>query len=235
MRYEELAGKLAVVTGASRGIGWHVAAALHEAHAQVAITGRRRETLEAAARSIGERCHPYVCDQRDAASVAALASSVQRELGALDLLVANAGLMRGAKIEEMPLELWNEVIETNLTGTFLTVKAFLPALLSRPRGDIFIISSMSGKKGDPGASAYAASKFGLQGFAQSLMYEVRKRDIRVTVLNPSAVDVGADDGPLHGSGLYLHAADLAATIVHLARLPGRTMVRDLDVFGTNPP
>lgn len=106
-------------------------------------------------------------------------------------------------------------------------------MLKKDRGDIFMISSMSGKKGDPGAAPYAASKFGLQGFSQSLMYELRKHNIRVTVINPSSVDKG-EEGEAFGPGLHLHAADIAATIVHLACLPGRTLIRDLDVWGTNP-
>ena len=93
---------------------------------------------------------------------------------------------------------------------------------------------MSGKKGDPGTAAYAASKFGLQGFSQSLMYEVRKNNIRVTVLNPSSTDTAVDDGPTFGAGVHLHGADIGATIVHLACMPGRTMIRDMDIFGTNP-
>jgi 3-oxoacyl-[acyl-carrier protein] reductase len=134
----------------------------------------------------------------------------------------------------MTLDTWNAVIETNLTGVFLTTRAFLPAMTARGRGDIIMISSMSGKKGDPGAGAYAASKFGLQGFSQALQYEVRKSNIRVMVINPSSVDTGEDSGPAHGPGLFLHAADLAATVVHLACMPGRTLFRDMDVWGTNP-
>lgn len=234
MRNEDLTGKLAVVTGASCGIGKHIARALHEAGATVAITGRSRQTLDAAAKSIGERCRPYVCDQRDPDAITRMAEAVLQDLEAPDILVNNAGAMRGAPVAEMDLDLWNDVIETNLTGVFLTTKAFLSHMIAKGRGDIFMISSMSGKKGDPGAAAYAASKFGLQGFSQALNYEVRKSNIRVMVLNPSAVDTGEDSGPAHGPGLYLHAADIAATIVHLACLPGRTLMRDMDIWGTNP-
>ncbi|MBI4559655.1 MAG: SDR family NAD(P)-dependent oxidoreductase [Candidatus Hydrogenedentes bacterium] len=234
MRVESLSGKVAVVTGGSRGIGRHIAAALHEAGAVVAITGRQRRTLEAAAKKIGVRCHPYVCDQRDPKAIHAMAEQVINDLGAPDILVNNAGGYRGAPVVDLSLELWNEVIETNLTGVFLTTQAFLPAMIEKKRGDIFMISSMSGKKGDPGAASYAASKFGLQGFSQALLYEVRKHNIRVMVLNPSSVDTGPDAGPAHGAGLHLHAADLGALIVHLAGLPGRTLVRDMDIWGTNP-
>jgi 3-oxoacyl-[acyl-carrier protein] reductase len=175
-----------------------------------------------------------VCDQRDPEAVEDLVESVVGEEGAPDLLVNNAGLMRGGNVVDLPLETWNEVIETNLTGVFLVTKGFLPHMLKKDRGDIFMISSMSGKKGDPGTSVYNASKFGLQGFSQALMYEVRRNNIRVVVLNPSAVNTGEDTGAKWGPGLHLHAADIADTILHLSCLPGRTMIRDMDIFGTNP-
>jgi 3-oxoacyl-[acyl-carrier protein] reductase len=234
MRNEALDGKVAVVTGASRGIGKHIAQALHEAGATVAITGRSQDTVEAVAKRIGARCRAYVCDQCDPEAIQHFAETATRDLGMPDILVNNAGTYRGAPVTELPLELWDEVIATNLTGVFLMTKAFLPGMIAKSRGDIFMISSMSGKKGDPGAAAYAASKFGLQGFSQALNYEVRKNNIRVMVLNPSAVNTGEDTGPPHGPGLYLHAADIAATIVHMACLPGRTLIRDMDIWGTNP-
>lgn len=234
MRNEDLHGKVAVVTGGSRGIGSHIARALHEAGAAVAITGRSRDTVEAAANRIGAKCRPYVCDQQNPEAIERFANAIAKDLDTPDILVNNAGTYRGAPVAELTLERWNEVIATNLTGVFLTTKAFLPGMIAKDRGDIFMISSMSGKKGDPGAAAYAASKFGLQGFSQALNYEVRKHNIRVMVLNPSAVNTGHDTGPPHGPGLYLHAADIAATIVHMACLPGRTLIRDMDIWGTNP-
>lgn len=234
MTENALEGKTALVTGASRGIGKHIARALCGAGARVVITGRDKSTLEAVADDLGPACLPYPCDQRDPEAIAALGERVMEDLGVPDILVNNAGVFRGGPVVNLALEDWEDVIRTNLTGVFLTVQAFLPGMLERERGDIFLISSMSGKKGDPGAAAYAASKFGLQGFAQALLYEVRRANIRVMVLNPSAVDTGADTGPKEGAGLYLHAADLAEMIVHLAALPGRTLFRDMDIWGTNP-
>lgn len=229
-----LQSRVAVVTGGSRGIGRHTAEALIQAGATVAITGRNQKTLDEASDALGPTCHAFICDQRDSKAIIALADEVTTDLGAPDILVNNAASMAWGPVADLKLEQWNAVIETNLTGVFLTTQAFLPGLIAKERGDIFMISSMSGKKGDPGAAAYAASKFGLQGFAQALMYEVREHNIRVMVLNPSRVETSPDDGPLHGKGIFLHAADIAATIVHLAQLPGRTMIRDMDIWGTNP-
>jgi 3-oxoacyl-[acyl-carrier protein] reductase len=231
---QDLSGKVAVVTGGSRGIGRHIARALHHAGATVGITGRREDTLSEAAREIGDRCQAFPCDHRDARAVVELARAVVKGIGTPDILVNNAGVYRSAPVESMPLELWSEVLDTNLTGVFLTTKAFLPEMLSRNRGDIFMISSMSGKKGDPGSSAYAASKFGLQGFSQALTHEVRRSNIRVMVLNPSSVDTRSEGGRREGPGLHLHAEDIADTIVHLACLPGRTLIRDMELWGTNP-
>lgn len=234
MRQEDLTGRIAVVTGGSRGIGRYIAQALHDAGCTVLITSRHRDEVDATAQAIGERCRSYVCDQSNPDAIVRFAEETMNEFGAPDILVNNAGTFAGGLVAETTLEQWSRVIDTNLTGVFLTTKAFLPAMMLKRRGDIFMISSMSGKKGDPGASAYAASKFGLQGFSQALNYEARKHNIRVMVLNPSSVDTGPDQGPAHGPGLHLHAADLAATVVHLCRLPGRTLFRDMDIWGTNP-
>lgn len=230
----DLTGKVALVTGASRGVGKHTARSLHAVGATVGITGRSAETLGATAAEIGARCHPFVCDQSDPSAIEAMAASITAQLGVPDILVNNAAALRSAPVLTCDLELWNNVIQTNLTGVFLTTKAFLPGMMKRQRGDIFMISSMSGKKGDEGSAPYCASKFGLQGFSQSLLYEVRRHNIRVMVLNPSAISTGPDRGPKEGPGLYLHAADLGETIAYLAALPGRTLFRDMDIWGTNP-
>jgi len=230
----DLTGKVAVVTGASRGIGLHIARAFAASGARVVVTARSMERLEPAIATIDGECLPLVCDQAEPRAIEAFASAVQNAWGTPDILVNNAGGGGGGAVQQMSLETWQAVIATNLTGVFYTTRCFLPDMLQKERADIFIISSMSGKKGDPGAAAYSASKFGLHGFAQSLLHDVRRSNIRVMVINPSHTDTGEDTSPPHGPGIFLHAADIAATIVHLARLPGRTLVRDLDVWGTNP-
>lgn len=231
----DLSGRIAVVTGGSRGIGRFIAEALHVVGAKVAITGREATTLETEANEIGENCFPFVCDQRNAEAIGIMAGQVNDELGAPDILVNNAGIMPGGvSVVELRLDQWNDTIATNLTGAFLVTQAFLPGMIEKRGGDIFMMSSTSGKKGDPGWAAYSATKFGLQGFAQSLVQEVRSLNIRVSVLNPSTVSTDPDVGSTEGEGLHIHAADVAATVVHLCGLPRRTMVRDIDIWGTNP-
>lgn len=235
-RYD-LTDKLAVVTGASRGIGWHIARTLHEAGCRLAITGRDEQTIKQAAERVGQRCSAYVCDQADPQAVQRFAEAVLASQGVPGILVANAGggWGRGTHVVDLSLDAWRQTIDTNLTGTFLVCKALLPAMIEKQRGDVFLISSMSGKRGDPGSSPYNASKFGLQGFAQSLTHEVRKHNIRVMVLNPSSVNTEREDSsPADGPGQHLHATDLAQLVTDLARLPGRTLVRDMDIWGTNP-
>jgi 3-oxoacyl-[acyl-carrier protein] reductase len=236
MAKTDLTDELVVVTGGTRGIGYHTAAAFLEAGARVAITGREAERAAEAAQQLGERCAGYGCDQRDRGQVDRFAGQLLDEHGAPAVLVANAGIMRGGgPVPQLDPDNWDAVIGTNLTGTFLMCRALLPAMIERGRGDVFLISSMSGKKGDPNAAAYAASKFGLQGFAQAMNHDVRRHNVRVMVLNPSAVNTEyPDQSPPHGPGQTLHGADLATLMVDLAQLPGRTLVRDADIWGTNP-
>ena len=235
----QLDGRIALVTGGTRGLGSHVAASLLAAGARVAITSRDGERARRVAADL-QAAHPhgacagFGCDQSDADAISDLPAAVRRAIGDPDLLVNNAAAFAGGRVATMTLDQWNRSIQTNLTGVFLTTRAFLPAMIERQRGDVFMIGSMSGKKGDPGSSASAAGKFGLRGFAQALLYEVRRDNIRVVVLNPSSIDSGPDDGPPAGPGLHLHAADIGATIVHLAALPGRTLIRDMEIWGTNP-
>jgi 3-oxoacyl-[acyl-carrier protein] reductase len=231
---ENLSNKSAVVTGASRGIGKAIASALHRAGARVVITGRHTKTLESAAEEIGENCLFFECDHSDPDSIQTMSDHVLNEMGPPDILINNAGVMLGKSVLNLSLKDWNDVIGTNLTGVFLTTKAFLSGMIEKNSGDIVMISSMSGKKGDPGASAYAASKFGLQGFSQALLHEVRQHNIRVMVLNPSSVNTSEEEGPKEGPGLKLHAKDIADTIVHTLSLPRRTVVCDMKIWGTNP-
>ena len=153
----DLTGKIAVVTGASRGNGLHIARAFAAAGARVVVTGRALTRLEPAAATIDGETLPVVCDQADPRAVEALARTVEDTWGSPDILVNNAGGGGGGPVQSMSLEAWQQVIAANLTGVFYTTRCFLPGMLRNERGDIFIISSMNGKKADPVTAAYSAS------------------------------------------------------------------------------
>ena len=116
-------------------------------------------------------------------------------------------------------------------------RAVLPGMIERSDGTIVMVSSTSSKRADPGGSAYAASKFGMMGFAMSLLYEVRKHNIRVVVVSPSAVDtqpLAPEKIPMGGPGARLRAEDIAETVLHMVSLPPRALVREVEVWATNP-
>jgi 3-oxoacyl-[acyl-carrier protein] reductase len=230
-----LHGKIAVVTGGSRGLGLFIARALASAGAKVVITGRRKESLDEAVRRSGGSLAAEVCDHTNEESVAALARKVVAAHGPPDILVNNAGMWEGGMpVATMPTESWRRILDTNLNGAFFTTHAFLPPMIERGRGDIVIIGSTSSLRADAGSSAYAASKFGLRGFTEALTKEVRKNGIRVTFLSPSDIDKSDPPRGESGKGLSLHAEDLARTVLHIVTLPGRTLIREIEVWGTNP-
>lgn len=231
----DLSGRIALITGGGRGIGLHIADALATCGATVALVGRNKTSLDEAMEDIGESCHGYVCDVRNPESIASLAESVSLDLGAPDILINNAAIgWTPTPVVEMDLDMWRDTLDTNLTGPFLIAKAFLPAMIDRKAGDIVMIGSTSALKGDPGHSAYAASKFGLRGLAQALFYEVRDQNIRVSMVNPSATAKGDDIDRQTGAGVRMHAADVAATVVHICGLPRRTLIHEVNLWGTNP-
>jgi NAD(P)-dependent dehydrogenase (short-subunit alcohol dehydrogenase family) len=233
-----LGGRTALVTGGGTGIGRETALALGRAGARVAICGRRPEPLRGVVRELEAIDTPALAvpaDVRDTASIQGLVGTVERELGAVDILVNNAAAFARGDVVSIPLERWNDVIATNLTGAFQVTRAVLPGMIRRRAGSIVFVSSTSGKRGDAGGSAYSASKFGVMGLAHSLLNEVRRHDIRVIVVSPSGIDTRPEaPDPERVTGVKPHASDVAASIVHCLLLPPRVLVREVEIWGTNP-
>jgi len=194
MELEDLSGKVAVVTGGSRGIGRHIAQGLIQAGATVAITGRNRETLETTASEFGEACHAFDCDQRDPVAIIAMSKSVTERLGVPDILVNNAGITRDNLLLRMSEEDWDAVIATNLKSAFNLCKAVYRPMMKQRGGKIINVSSVVGTSGNAGQVNYAASKAGLIGFSKSLAKELASRGVCVNVLSPGYVATDMTEG-----------------------------------------
>jgi 3-oxoacyl-[acyl-carrier protein] reductase len=184
----DLTGKCALVTGASGGIGEEIAVALHGQGATVALSGTRRDRLDALAAKIGSRVHVLPCDLRDRAQVANLVAEAEAAMGQLDILVNNAGVTKDNLFMRMRDEEWDEVIAINLTSAFILCRAALRNMMRRRAGRIINISSVSGVLGNPGQGNYAASKAGLVGMTKSLAREVASRGITANCIAPGFIE-----------------------------------------------
>ena len=222
----DLTGKGALITGASGGIGGAIARALHGAGARVAISGTRREALEALAEALAERVHVLACDLADADAVAALAADAESALDGLDILVNNAGLTHDTLLLRMNDEAWERVLAVNLTAAFRLCRAALRAMMKRRWGRIINITSIVGVTGNPGQANYAAAKAGLIGFTKALAGEVATRGITANCIAPGFIDTamtrGLDEDRRQRllaaipSGRLGEPGDIAAAAVYLA-------------------
>jgi NAD(P)-dependent dehydrogenase (short-subunit alcohol dehydrogenase family) len=194
-----LLGRGAVVTGGGRGIGAAVAEALAGAGASVVVAARGRKEIEAEAAALRRRglkawAHP--CDVTKPASVKALAAFAHTRLGAVHILVNNAGIAPSAPIARLTLAEWNRVLAVNATGTFLCTRAFLPGMLSARWGRVINVASTAGKTGGPYLAAYAASKHAVLGFTRCAAVEVAAKGVTVNAVCPGYVDTDLTAGTL---------------------------------------
>jgi NAD(P)-dependent dehydrogenase (short-subunit alcohol dehydrogenase family) len=208
---------VAVVTGAGRGIGRAISVELARRGCDVALLGRSIETLAVAAEqvvAVGRRAVAVPCDVRVATAVESAAARVLAELGAPQVVVANAGVVHRAPVHTMTEAEWDEVIDVNLKGTFLVTRAFLPRMLETKRGRFVAVGSISGTLGTARQSAYCAAKWGTVGFVKSLAEELRGTGLQASCVLPGSVDTDM----LKGSGFTpdMPPEDVARTVAFLA-------------------
>jgi NADP-dependent 3-hydroxy acid dehydrogenase YdfG len=235
-----LDGKVALVTGASSGIGEATASALAIAGAKLAIAARRADRLSALAKSIGDaggQALEIVADVTTAGDIARMIDTVVEEFGRLDILVNNAGVMLLSPVAEASSDDWRRMVELNLIALMELTKAALPHLKAS-KGHIVNIASVAGRVANPAASGYAATKFGVLGFSESLRREVYADKVRVTVIEPGMVATELGDHITNAkakAGLEqrratmepLLAEDVAAAVAYAVTQPARVNVNEI--------
>jgi NAD(P)-dependent dehydrogenase (short-subunit alcohol dehydrogenase family) len=232
-------GKVAVVTGGSRGIGLAIARALVERGAKVAITASSEAPRRAGAgelqKTAGAEVLPLRADVRRYEEVEQAMRTVAERFGGIDILVNNAGIGIFRPVADMSLEEWHQVIDTNLTGVFHGCRAALPHLRARGAGWIVNISSLAGANAFPEAAAYCASKAGLNAFSEALMQEVRHDGVRVAYVMPGSVRTGFSGRSAGNDEWKLAPDDVAQVVVDLIAHSSRSLPSRVEIRPSRPP
>ena len=236
----ELAGSLAIVTGATEGIGRAIAMTLGKAGARVAICARTEPNVR---RTVSDFCAAGVdavgipCDVSDPEAVERFATFVRRERGTPRVLVNNAGIGRFRPLEELSLDDWGAVMATNVRSLYLVTRAFLKEMKASGGATIVNVASLAGKNGVEGGTAYCASKHAVLGFSKALMLEVRKHNIRVVAICPGSVATPFMDKQERfrpNRERVLTADDVAHAVLATVTVADRAMVSELEIRPTNP-
>ena len=230
-----LEGKVALVTGGNRGIGRGIAEALATEGATVVLTARSEAGAGQAAQEIGGSALGFACDVRSQEQVERLFRRIDETAGGPDILVNNAGVGVFGPVARMDPEAWRTVIETNLNGPFYCCREAVPRMRKRGGGYILNISSLAGKNPFANGAAYNASKFGLNGFSEALMMEVRYDGIRVSYLMPGSVATEFGSGSQEKSDWALKPADVAEVVLDLLRSPARALFSRVEMRPSQPP
>ena len=238
---QDLKGKKALVTGGSRGLGKAIAIALAKEGVDVAITGRNKKTLEETdleLTNFGVNATYSIFNVADKVEVKMQIQRLIETFGAFDILINNAGIAAFGGFLEMEENDWEDIVKTNLFGPYYVSKSVVPSMIELGSGDIINVSSTAGLKGNAVTSAYSASKAGLIGFSESIMFELRKKNIRVTTLTPSTIasEMSKDvlkitDGDPEK---VVQPEDFAQLIVDLLKLDKRAMLASASLWSTNP-
>lgn len=232
-------GMTALVTGGTKGIGRGVAEAMVDAGMNVLITARSEDDVTRAEAELAERgggrARGVVCDVRDLDQQRRAVEAALDAFGRLDVLVANAGVGAFAPVEEIDPETWARVIDTNLTGVFYSVAAAVDALRAS-EGLIVTIGSLAGVNTFAGGAAYNASKFGLLGFTQAAMLDLRKHGVRVSTIMPGSVATHfGGSAPSDADAWKIQPEDVAALVMQLVTMPARTLPSKIEVRPSRPP
>ncbi|MBT0810393.1 SDR family oxidoreductase [Litoribacter ruber] len=231
-------GNVALITGGSSGIGYGIAQELLKKGVNVGITGRDKGRIEEAARKLeglGGEVLPIQADVREFEAQQNAVKAVTDEWGRLDYFVANAGLGHFGSIEELTPEQWSETIDTNLTGVFYSIKAALEPLKAS-KGYFITISSLAGTNFFAGGSAYNASKFGLTGFTQAIMLDLRDAGIRVSTIMPGSVATNFNNHKVSDEDAWkIQIEDIGEMVVGLFELNSRTLPSKIEVRPSMPP
>lgn len=237
---ENISGKNAIITGAGKGIGKAIATALAQEGVNVALVGRTKKHLDELAEELKKynvKIAVATMDVSDIHSVNHAIETVKEELGFIEILINNAGVGKFGKFLEMEIADWEQIIQTNLMGTYYVTRAVVPEMIEKQTGDIINISSSSAFSPAAVTSAYSASKAAVNAFSVSLMQEMRKHNIRITALSPSttatdmAIDLKLTDG---NPDRVMQPEDLAELIIAQLKLNRRVFVKDAAVWSTNP-
>ena len=236
-----LHGKVAFITGGTKGIGYGIAQALLKQGVHVAITSRSQDAAQEAVRRLNEHGNDsayakgFEADVRDLASQEQAVEKTVEAFGAIDIVIANAGLGHFDNVETLTPEQWKETIDTNLTGVFYTLKATL-AFLKKSKGYYMTISSLAGTNFFAGGAAYNASKFGVTGFTQAAMLDLRKYDIKTTTIMPGSVATHFNGNEPDDSDAWkIQIEDIGQMVLQLLQLPARTLPSKVEVRPTRPP
>ncbi|HXD30424.1 MAG TPA: SDR family oxidoreductase [Pyrinomonadaceae bacterium] len=235
-----LQGKVAIVTGGTKGIGRAIAEALVRSGADVCICSRNEDELDAVVnelRLLGRDCAVgKVCDVRSFEDVHQMMSFVTARFGGVDILVNNAGIGTFQTVEEMSPEDFRAILETNVSGVFYCCHEAIPLMKRRGGGYIINISSLAGANPHPRMAAYNASKFGLNGFSEALMQEVRHNGIKVSYIMPGSVNTefGGDE-PDESKSWQLEPADVARVVLDLLSHDDRALPSRVEIRPSKPP
>lgn len=229
--------KTAFITGGSKGIGYGVARTLLKMGYRVAVTSRSQSAADKAADKLSEygEIMGIEADVRNFESQRAAVEKVLDKWGRLDVLVANAGIGHFGSIEDLTNEQWQETIDTNLTGVFYSIKACVDAL-KKTKGYIITISSLAGTNFFAGGAAYNASKFGLTGFTQAVMLDLRQEGIKVSTIMPGSVSTYFNDHePSDEDSWKIQIEDIGELVGDLLKMNPRTLPSKIEVRPSQPP